>query len=229
MIQAFLLIGQSNMAGRGELGEMTPVRNEQVRMFRDGVWQTAVEPVHQDKPFAGESMATTFGDRLQRQLGKEIGLIPCAMGGTSLQEWQKEGALFANAVACAQLAMEKGAELKGILWHQGEGDSARADDASTYALRFLCTMDDLCKALSIPAVPIVVGEIGTFLYNRPVNPRAREVNAQLRSLPEKRANIACVSSQGLQHKGDCLHFDTASLREMGARYADAWLALAVKG
>ena len=34
-----------------------------------------------------------------------------------------------------------------------------------------------------------------------------------------------ASSQGLKHKGDEVHFDAASYRELGRRYADALLAL----
>ncbi|MDB4433396.1 sialate O-acetylesterase, partial [bacterium] len=35
---------------------------------------------------------------------------------------------------------------------------------------------------------------------------------------------AVVSSRGLAHKGDRLHFDAESLRELGRRYASAVLS-----
>ena len=35
-----------------------------------------------------------------------------------------------------------------------------------------------------------------------------------------------VSSDGLVHKGDRVHFDSASARELGRRYAEAYRALA---
>jgi hypothetical protein len=50
MIQTFLLIGQSNMAGRGPLDEVPPIVNSDVQMFRDGLWMPASEPLHTDKP-----------------------------------------------------------------------------------------------------------------------------------------------------------------------------------
>lgn len=34
-------------------------------------------------------------------------------------------------------------------------------------------------------------------------------------------NMKVVSSEGLVHKGDKLHFDTPSLRTLGLRYAEA--------
>jgi hypothetical protein len=34
-----------------------------------------------------------------------------------------------------------------------------------------------------------------------------------------------VSAEGLKHKGDKIHFDSASFRELGKRYAEAFLRL----
>ncbi len=51
-----------------------------------------------------------------------IGLIPCAEGGSSLDEWAIDKALFRHAINEAKFAMES-SELIGILWHQGESDS----------------------------------------------------------------------------------------------------------
>lgn len=226
MINAFLLIGQSNMAGRGELGVLPPIENPDVLMFRDDAWQLAVEPVHQDKSFAGESMATSFGDVVQRATGRAVGLIPCAMGGTPLAEWAEGEPLFVQAVSRTRDALAKGAALRGILWHQGEGDSGHPERANTYADRFLIMLQALRKALDAEQVPVCVGEIGLFLCENSKHPFTETVNAQLRSLSETRRDIECISAQGLTHKGDLLHFDAASVREMGRRYAAAWLRLA---
>jgi hypothetical protein len=48
-------------------------------------------------------------------------LIPCADGGTSLDDWAVEGTLFENAISQAKLA-QRTSHLAGILWHQGEND-----------------------------------------------------------------------------------------------------------
>jgi hypothetical protein len=47
------------------------------------------------------------------------------------------------------------------------------------------------------------------------------VNEQIASLPSLSPHTAVVESTGLKHKGDDVHFDTASLREFGKRYAAA--------
>lgn len=67
-IYSFLMIGQSNMAGRGAIGEIEPVNNANCCMLRMGRWQTMSEPVNPDRPLSGiefpsgVSLATYFAD-----------------------------------------------------------------------------------------------------------------------------------------------------------------------
>ena len=46
-----------------------------------------------------------------------------------------------------------------------------------------------------------------------------------RRLPSEVPHTAFVSSDGLKHKGDKVHFDAESYRELGRRYAKAYLQL----
>lgn len=45
MVHSFLLIGQSNMAGRGFLDEVPPIHDERIKMLRNGRWQVMAEPI----------------------------------------------------------------------------------------------------------------------------------------------------------------------------------------
>ncbi len=117
MINSFLLIGQSNMAGRGLLQEVEPIENKDILMFTDSNWVIANEPLHDDKPeLAGIGLGMSFADSLQRKFGRKIGCIPCAFGGTALREWQKGEYLYTNAVDKTVEALET-SRLKGVLWH----------------------------------------------------------------------------------------------------------------
>ena len=40
----FLLMGQSNMAGRGLLEDVEPIRDERIRVFQDGRWPSPKSP-----------------------------------------------------------------------------------------------------------------------------------------------------------------------------------------
>ena len=86
---------------------------------------------------------------------------------------------------------------------------------------------DIRADLDSPDLPFVVGQIGEFLYDRGPEhtPYARVVNAALAGLPEKVPATACAPSKGLKHKGDVLHFDAASERELGRRYAAEMIRL----
>ena len=114
-MKSVLLIGQSNMAGRGFLSVVTPIYNENIFMLRNGRWQMMTEPIHFDRSVAGAGLATSFAQAwCNENKNEQIGLIPCAEGGSSIDEWNKEGALFRHAVSETKFAMEN-SELIAIL------------------------------------------------------------------------------------------------------------------
>ncbi len=85
----YLLIGQSNMAGRGELDEESRQAHPRVFMLnREGVWVPATDPVHFDKSIAGVGPALSFGKAMAMASPRaKIGLVPGAVGGTSITLW----------------------------------------------------------------------------------------------------------------------------------------------
>ena len=222
----YLLIGQSNMAGRGALDSENAVSQKNILKFSSrNAWAPGVEPLHTDKPaIAGAGLGMSFA-REMADANKQItiGLIPCAVGGTPLERWQKGGDLYQQALERARLAMQSGS-LKGILWHQGEADSGKEDTARSYAVRLTQMIADLRADLGVGDVPFVAGMLGEYLAEKGKDGSPsywKVVNEQIAQIPTKSPHAAAVSSTGLQHKGDSVHFDTPSLREFGKRYAEA--------
>ena len=124
MIHSFLLIGQSNAAGRGYLheAEQFDILGTKIRTLRNGLWFNMFRPINPDRPDSGVSFAEKFAEQYSLEHPDvEVGIIPCADGGTSIRQWQPGEPLFDNALSCAKIAM-RSSELKGILWHQGETD-----------------------------------------------------------------------------------------------------------
>ena len=221
-LHVYLLMGQSNMAGRGEIEAEDKTPHARVlTLDTNGAWRPAVEPITHDKPkVLGVGPGVSFGKAMaDKNPDVTIGLVPCAFGGSPLQRWQKDGDLYSIAVHRAKLAIQTGT-LKGVLWHQGESDSTPAL-AKTYGERLDQMIRDLRSGLDSPGLPFVAGQLGEFLYTRGSNNVAevRLVNDTLARLPERVLHTGCASSAGLNHKGDQLHFDTASQRELGRRYA----------
>lgn len=226
----YLLIGQSNMAGRGRVEPADLALDPRVLALdeRDR-WVVAVDPIHFDKPLAGVGLGTTFGKVVAaRNPDAVIGLIPCAVGGTRVSQWQKDappvepwGQLYENAVARARVALRDGV-LKGVLWHQGEGDSSPGS-ISRYRARLTRLVEDLYADLGVSGVPFVAGKLGVWDPERHAQRQA--FNANLEGLPGWLSPAAVVESEGLGHGGDSTHFSSKALRELGRRYAEAMLRL----
>jgi hypothetical protein len=225
--QLYLLVGQSNMAGRGRIESQDLAINPRVlSLDANGRWVVAMDPLHTDKPaVAGVGLGTTFGKVMaEANPGVVIGLIPCAVGGTTVSQWQKGappvepwGKLYENAILRARLAQRDGV-LKGILWHQGEGDTSSAGIAA-YRERLTRLVADFRADLEAPDVPFVAGMLGVWDPERHGGRQA--FNENLAGIGDWFPRAAVVGSEGLEHGGDGTHFGSAALREFGRRYAEA--------
>ncbi len=225
--QIYLLLGQSNMAGRGVVGHEDRTPHPRVlTLDASGEWRTAIEPITTDATGkAGVGPGVSFGKAMaEHDPDVTVGLVPCAVGGTPLRRWQQSGDLYAAAVQRARLAMRIGT-LRGVLWHQGESDIS-AGLAPTYATRLDQMIRDLRADLESPGLAFVAGALGEFLGTRSGNAADVDiVNAALATLPERMVHTGSVSVAGLTHTGDHLHFDTASQRELGRRFASEMIRL----
>jgi len=227
----FLLAGQSNMAGRGEVApeDTVPIAHV-LTLGKDGSWHPAVDPIHWDKPMAGTGLARSFAlAYLADHPGETIGFVPAACGGSPIAMWQP-GAFFDqtnshpydDAIARSRSALEHGT-LKGILWHQGEADG-HPGLSEVYADALTELIARLRRELGAPDVPFVLGQIGRF-DAAPWGAHTARVDAAHRAVAASVPRAAFVSSGGLTSKPDNIHFDSASLREFGRRYYAAFRKL----
>jgi len=224
MIASFLLIGQSNMAGRGYSHEVPSIVNEGIKVLRNGRWQMMAEPIHNDRSSAGIGLAGSFGAAWRmHHPDAEIGFIPCADGGTSLDDWAVGGALFDHALAQARLA-QRSSTLAGILWHQGESDCF-PEKAAEYERKLQVLMGTLRQELYATDVPLIIGGLGDFLtsgiYGKyfsayPV------INEALLHYAQTQPLCYFASAEGLTSNPDGLHFNATSLRILGVRYYQAF-------
>ena len=226
MIHSFLLIGQSNMAGRGYPDEVEPIVNERVKVLRNGRWWPMYTPVNCDRKYSGVCLAESFADAYAREHDVEVGLIPCADGGTSLDQWRIGGLLHTNALYQCELA-SRTSTIAGVLWHQGESDCA--DELyPLYEEKCTVLMEDFRRRLGLEDVPFLLGGLGDFLKDYPesdVRENYPKVNAALEAMARKLPMTAFVPATGLGANADHLHFSAASLREFGLRYYEAFKAL----
>jgi|TARA_B110000305_G_C19393092_1_gene615953 hypothetical protein len=115
-LDLFLLIGQSNMKGRGFMPD-EPGNDPRIIMMHlpsDG-WYNARHPLHltgdaetfKRHDNAGVGSGLMFAEKIaEASGGSRIGLIPAARGGTKIAQWKKDSALYNNAVRKAKLALK---------------------------------------------------------------------------------------------------------------------------
>ncbi len=223
----YLLVGQSNMAGRGIVAPQDTITDPHIWMFtKEAQWVPAKDPMAFDKPkVVGVGPGLAFAKKM-READTEalICVVPTAVGGTRIDLW-KAGAYdsatqthpWDDAIDRAKKAITYG-ELKGIIWHQGESD-ANAALLPSYEAKLRELIQRFRTTLGKPDLPIVLGEVGVFKDS--ANPRREMVNTIIRKVAETTPNCALAESNDLQHKGDFTHFDAASARELGKRFAAA--------
>jgi hypothetical protein len=224
MIKSFLMLGQSNMAGRGFIHEVPPIYNERIQMLRNGRWQMMTEPINYDRPVSGISLAGSFADAWCRQnQGDTIGLIPCAEGGSTLDEWAVNQSLFRHAITDAKFAMQN-SELTGILWHQGESDSMNGN-YKVYYKKLLSIIEALRKELNAPDIPLIIGGLGDFLGKEGFGKHCTEydlINQELQKFAFEQDSCYFVTATGLTSNPDGIHIDAISQRKYGLRYFEAF-------
>ena len=226
--QIYLLLGQSNMAGRGKVtDEYKAMQHERVLMLNKKMeWVPAQHPIHFDKPKAagvgpGLSFAATLADVYPKDT---IYLVPCAVGGTSIAKWEP-GAYdqatdthpYEDALLRIKAAMKTG-KITGAIWLQGESDSSPAK-SSGYLDKLTALIARIRKETGNPVLPFIAGELGTFRANYKL------INDELAKLPAKVPFTSLVSSKDLVHKGDTTHFDSPSAVEYGRRFGAGMLKL----
>ncbi|MFP6899368.1 MAG: sialate O-acetylesterase, partial [Opitutales bacterium] len=228
-LHLYLLVGQSNMAGRGKVEAQDKEPHPRVLMLtKQNRWAPAVDPLHFDKSVAGTGLGRTFGIRVAESNPRiTVGLIPCAAGGSPISTWEPDGYHgqtkshpWDDAIKRAKRAIRDGV-LKGILWHQGESDS-RTGPAEVYEKKLHDLIARFRKELNAPEVPFLAGQMGQFA-ERPWSDAKKKVDAAHGGLPGKVKRTAFIASDGLGHKGDKVHFSAAAFRELGERYAKAYL------
>ncbi len=226
MIHSFLLIGQSNMAGRGYMTDAPKLDTlgGRLKVLRNGRWQNMYRPVNPDRPFSGTCLAESFAKAYALEHTEvEVGVIPCADGGTSLNQWAEGSLLFDNAINNARLAMRT-SNLVGILWHQGESDCGEGSYPHYYE-KIAVMMSALRREIGAEDTPLLVGGLGDFLKDRVESPNLvnyPHINSALEKFASETERTAFVSAEGLTSNPDNLHFNHNSLMEFGLRYYEGF-------
>jgi len=214
----YLLIGQSNMAGRAEIREQDKDSIKNVFLFTGDslrLWEPAANPLNKyssirkslamQKMGPGYSFARKMAENYPK---KKIGLVVNAKGGTSIKLWLPGTEFYEEAVKRTRMAMEFG-ELKGILWHQGSSDSNRTD---VYPDELKLLILSLREDFNNQELPFIVSELSLD------KPNKADFNRMISLIPTQIEFTACVGTENLTTI-DSTHFDSESQIILGERFA----------
>lgn len=231
----YLMIGQSNMAGRGEL-EKTDTTEALCGIYlldTEGNPVEAMAPfnrfstIRKDISLQGYSPANKFSELMHARTGRKILIVSNARGGSSIDHWlpdDKHGFLN-EAVRRTRQAMRFG-ELKGILWHQGETDIQKG--LSGYVEKFAKMVAALRDSLCYENLPLVIGQVGQWGW-APADDISKFNDSIVPEITRKINNCKSVFSHRLirryADKEHDPHFGRKAQMELGHRYADAMTEL----
>jgi len=232
-LDVFLLAGQSNMAGRAPVEPFDQlIWPTLFSLDSTNQWVPAKEPLHFDKPsLVGVGPGLTFGRIVaEAQPSRRVGLVPAAVGGSSITAWaagaqhpQTKSHPYDDAVRRAQFAMKAG-RLRAILWIQGESD-ATAALAPVYYDQLVELIARFRRDLHNPKLPFIIGQRPALLGGR--NNAWREtIDTAQRRAAQELPQVWYVGAPSLVALPDGLHLDAPSAREIGRRLAECYLTKA---
>ncbi|MFA5419864.1 MAG: sialate O-acetylesterase, partial [Bacteroidales bacterium] len=223
----FILAGQSNMAGRGKLEAQDSLTSSRIFSINEkGEIISAKEPLHFYEPkMKGVGCGLAFGKELLNHIPNDVSilLIPTAVGGSSINQWLKNSThrgvpLLANFKEKVEIGKRFG-EVKAILWHQGESD-VKPDGITNRQEKMKLLFTEFRNSVGNPSLPILIGELGSFLKDSAYRV---QMNEQIRLYSKSDTNTSIISTSDFNHIGDHLHFNAAGQREMGKRFAIAYI------
>ena len=245
----WVLAGQSNMEGVGWLTEEDRrfVSDPAVRNFAmDDHWcearhrlhrpWLAVDKVHtevipcnpgNDPENRGVGPGLSFAQAMKEVTGVPQGLLCCAHGGTTLEQWDPEKqelggdkSLFAAMVRRFRV---NGSHVKGIFWYQGcsEAMSHKANTFTESTVRLFCEMRKVLR--QIPIVQVQIANV-TVAHQNDWNWDWSFVREQQRRLAERVPMLDTISATGMD-KDDAVHLSSAEQQRLGKTAAESMCAL----
>lgn len=220
----FILIGQSNMAGRAPIPATDTAILPRVQVLDDkGQFIPAQHPlnafssIRKDLSYQRLGPGYAFAKTLTESLADTLLLVVNARGGTELQRWVK-GSSHGYYEQCLRrvrqaLLADKQAYLAAIIWHQGESNRNKIEG---YLPLLKQMVSDYRSDLQAPNLPFIAGDLGNW------NSSYEAIRTQIAQIPTTISHASLVSSEGLTPM-DEHHFDTPSQLELGRRYAQAYL------
>lgn len=226
-LHIYLLIGQSNMAGRAAIPNEDKGPMEGCFMFdRENWWLPASNPLNRYSTIISNTSNQRLnpGYMFAKTMRKNnpnvsIGLICNARGATAIEKWMPGTMYYDQAIKRVKTARATGV-FKGVLWHQGEGNK----DDTEYLGKLKKLIAQMRKDLGDENMFFVAGGI----HESETLPLGKIINPQLARLPSEVPFTGFAGSEGLNTFDGKAHFGPEEMKTLGRRYAEAMTELEKK-
>jgi sialate O-acetylesterase len=247
----WILAGQSNMQGRGDMEDVEPP-SPTVHMFESRYqWAIAEEPLHRlsespngvhyrifnpnvtreqiDKQRLaprvptdkGAGLGLPFAKELYRRTHVPIGLIPCAHGGTNMDQWdparrdERGDSLYGSMYDRFQAI---GGKVKGMLWYQGEAETS-PELQPAYHAKLKRFIEAVRQDFNDPTLPFYLVQLSRGI----TEPTRKEgiwngVQEDQRRIAQELPHVVTVPAIDLD-LDDIIHVGTPGLKRLGRRLA----------
>ncbi|KAM3265293.1 putative carbohydrate esterase [Capsicum annuum] len=145
-----------------------------------------------------------------------VGLVPCAMAGNKISEWQKGTFLYNQLVKRAKAAtLQEFGVIRAMLRYQGESDTGTLRDANAYKGKMQQFFTDLRRDLGLPKLLIIQVALASGGKHYTEIVRGAQLNPEL-------SNVVTVDAKDLQLHKDNLRLTVSSQVLLGHMMADAF-------
>ena len=227
----YVLAGQSNMTGGdADIPQNLPENNGHIWAYTNaGTWALAQEPL--DDPTGqvhviSRDLHVGIGPGLSFVAAlyaahphRDIALVPCAKGGSSIRHWQRNlsiDSLYGSCLARIRQAQQCGT-VEGVIFYQGEADARKTSHAQKWPERFLHMVGDLRADLGDDELPVLFAQLATvkppLAYSHPAWDYLKVLQARIDAY-----NVAMVKTEDLPLSSP-VHLSAASEVELGRRFA----------
>ena len=246
----WVLAGQSNMEGVGNLTAVPQPIGAVHSFDMNDVWGIAKDPLHalrsaadrvhwaknndgQQERLTGEALdqytanrkkgagpGLPFAISMYQRTGIPVGLVPCAHGGTSMDQCDpaKKGdagdSLYGATIRRIQAV---GGKIKGILWYQGEAE-ASAKLAQVFQAKFENLIQSFRADTGQADLPFYYAQIGLHVSNSAAQLEWNAVQEAQRLVELKAPHTGMVAAIDVS-LDDQIHVSTGDQMRVGRRLA----------
>jgi len=231
-------IGQSNGLGKVDMSEMTPSRiglKYNLRVF-NGTGFSCINNLVNNNQYGDPR--NLFGYEMELQdlpsyLGEDVYLLKFCLGSTILafepsfwnQSWNIASSQLFNQIKTHitttinwMITRNKQFEIKGIIWHQGEGDSLELSRSTLYQVNEDDLINNINTHIGYNPKWYIVGMNPTFINDYAPALYANTVeSAKVVNVTADTSYRRYISQSGITLGSDDVHLDAQGVLDLGQR------------